>query len=61
MFGHARFCCGCETSQGENLRVERVPLIPETDRGRAGSSLWELQFVRAVTQQLCQKLKEKID
>lgn len=43
----------------KNLRVERVPLIPGTDRGHAGSSLWELQFIRAVTQQLCQKVERK--
>lgn len=59
VFGHARFSCSCETSLRENLRVERVPLIPGTDRGHTGSSLWELQFVRAMTQQLCQKVKKK--
>ncbi len=32
VFGHACFCCGCETSLRENLRVERVPLIPGTDK-----------------------------
>lgn len=34
--------------------TERVRLIPGTDRGLAGSSRWELQFVKVVTQQLGQ-------
>lgn len=59
VFGHARFCCGCETSLRENLRVERVALIAGTDRGHIGSSPWELQFVRAVTQQFCQKVERR--
>jgi len=57
MFGHARLCYSCETTPKENLRVERVPQIPETDRGRAGSDRWELLFVRADTTALSKSKK----
>lgn len=61
VFGHVCFFCSCETSEKENLRVDRVPLIPGPDRRRIGSSLWEPQFVRAMTQQLCQKNERLIE
>ncbi len=60
VFGHARFCCNCETSLGENLRVESVSLIPGTDRGHTGSSLWELQFVTVVMKQLSKSRKKRL-
>lgn len=56
VFGHAHFGWSCETFLRANLRVESVPLIQGTDRGHTGSALWELLFVRAVTQQCCQKV-----
>lgn len=60
VFGHARFCCSCEISLRENLRVKRVPLISGTDRGHTSSLLWELWFVTVVTQQLSKSRKKRL-
>lgn len=51
VFGHARFCDGCATL-AKPQGTERVPLIPQADRGGARSSLWESHIFKAVTQQL---------
>lgn len=45
VFGHALPCHSCETSVKENVRGERVPLMPSTDRRQNSSRLWEQHLI----------------